>query len=98
MRKYYKSYETSWIARQLGRTVYSVRYKAVDLSLKKASPSVWKGNRGSNNAFRPTTRRASGMKTRRPSQRRRNQKAFKASSMMQTGRRPRRRMSRRISK
>ena len=51
MRKYYKRFETAWCARQLGRTVYSVRYKAVDLSIKKASPSVWKGNQGPKNAF-----------------------------------------------
>ena len=44
MRKYYRNHETSWCARQLGRTVYSVRYKASDLSIKKANPSVWKTN------------------------------------------------------
>jgi hypothetical protein len=54
MRKFYRNYETAWIARQLGRTVYSVRYKAVDLNLRKANPSVWKGNVGSPNAFRKT--------------------------------------------
>ncbi len=59
MRKYYRKFETTWIARQLGRTVYSVRYKAVDLSLKKASPSIWRGNKGSANAFRPTISRTS---------------------------------------
>ena len=73
MRKYYRNYETSWIARQLGRTVYSVRYKAVDLHIRKASPSVWKGNVGSRQAFktnwsRPTTRRTSTMR-RKPSRR-----------------------------
>ena len=35
LRKYYKHYPTSWIARQLGRTVYAVRYKASDVSIKK---------------------------------------------------------------
>lgn len=44
MRKYYRKYPTSWVARQLGRTVYSVRYKASDLSIKKARPSVWREN------------------------------------------------------
>lgn len=44
MRKFYRSYPTTWCARQLGRTVYSVRYKAVDLNIKKANPSVWKSN------------------------------------------------------
>ncbi len=53
MRKYYRGYETAWVARQLGRTVYSIRYKAVDLSLKKSNPSVWKGHKGSANAFKP---------------------------------------------
>ena len=51
MRKFYRTYETAWVARQLGRTVYSVRYKAVDLNIKKASPSVWRGNTGNKNAF-----------------------------------------------
>lgn len=65
MRKFYKKFETAWVARQLGRTVYSVRYKAVDLSIKKANPTVWRGNKGPANAFRlsspkrrPTPRRA----------------------------------------
>ncbi len=58
MRKFYRNYETAWIARQLGRTVYSVRYKAVDLNIRKASPTIWKGNTGNANAFhRPTTGR-----------------------------------------
>jgi hypothetical protein len=47
MRKYYKQYPTSWVARQLGRTAYAVRYKASDLSIKKARPSVWRANTGS---------------------------------------------------
>jgi len=70
MRKYYRRFETAWCARQLGRTVYSVRYKAVDLNLKKASPSVWKGNKGPVNAFkaygkpsRPTSRKAASRRT-----------------------------------
>lgn len=52
MRKYYRKFETAWCARQLRRSVYSIRYKAVDLSLKKANPSVWKGNKGPSNAFK----------------------------------------------
>ena len=44
MRKFYRNHETSWCARQLGRTVYSVRYKASDLNIKKANPSAWKSN------------------------------------------------------
>jgi len=66
MRKFYRKFETAWVARQLGRTVYSVRYKAVDMQLRKANPSVWKGNKGSSNEFtkaygkisRPAPRRA----------------------------------------
>ncbi len=54
MRKFYRNYETAWIARQLGRTVYSVRYKAVDLHIRKASPSVWRGNTGSPKSFNRT--------------------------------------------
>ncbi len=71
MRKYYRKFETTWVARQLGRTVYSVRYKAVDLNIKKANPSVWKGNKGAKNAFRPTTKRATSRKTTRNTKSRR---------------------------
>jgi hypothetical protein len=75
MRKFYRKYETSWIARQLGRTVYSVRYKASDLNIKKANPNVWKGNKGSKNAFnqfapKSSTRRRPA--TRTPKTRRSN--------------------------
>ncbi|KAA3631809.1 MAG: hypothetical protein DWP97_12240 [Calditrichaeota bacterium] len=97
MRKYYRRFETAWVARQLGRTVYSVRYKAVDLSLKKASPSVWRGNKGPANAFkkaygstaRKTTRRAT---TRRSTSRSRSWKASSAKT-----RRPRKAVARRKS-
>jgi hypothetical protein len=44
MRKHYRKSPTAWIARQLGRTVYSVRYKASNLSIKKARPSIWRAN------------------------------------------------------
>jgi hypothetical protein len=54
MRKYYRNNETKWCARQLGRTVYSVRYKASSLSIKKSNPSNWKGNTGT---YRPTKSR-----------------------------------------
>ncbi len=57
MRKYYRKYETAWIARQLGRTVYAVRYKAVDLNIKKASPTIWRGNKGPAKAFKSPTRK-----------------------------------------
>lgn len=46
LRKYYRCNETKWVARQLGRTAYSVRYKASSLSIKKYNPSQWKGNHG----------------------------------------------------
>ena len=73
MRKYYRKYPTAWIARQLGRTVYSVRYKASDLSIKKARPSIWRENSPTR---RKTTRKAAPRKrvtrtrrTRRPARR-----------------------------
>jgi hypothetical protein len=42
LRKNYRKNETAWVARKLGRTVYSVRYKASDLKIRKANPSTWK--------------------------------------------------------
>ncbi len=61
MRKYYRNNETAWCARQLGRSVYSVRYKASDLSIRKANPSKWKNPPKGKVYFgyktRPTTRR-----------------------------------------
>ncbi|HWR84260.1 MAG TPA: hypothetical protein VN285_13250 [Candidatus Deferrimicrobium sp.] len=81
MRKYYRSYETAWIARQLGRTVYSVRYKAVDLNIRKANPSVWKGNTGSSKSFDRTwskpSHRSSSYRKNRP---RRTTQSWKAKS------------------
>ena len=74
MRKHYRKFPTAWIARQLGRTVYSVRYKACDLSIKKASPSIWREN--ATPTRRKTTRKAAPRKrvsrtrkTRRPARR-----------------------------
>ena len=68
MRKYYRNNETAWVARQLGRSVYSVRYKASDLNIKKAAPSIWRGNKGVTSVrkskARPTkTRRAAARRT-----------------------------------
>lgn len=61
LRKHYRNHDTTWCAKQLGRTVYSVRYKACDLSIRKGSPSTWK-NPGKKVTFfaktKPTTRRA----------------------------------------
>lgn len=69
MRKYYRGYETAWVARQLGRTVYSVRYKAVDLSLRKSSPKTWKGHVGSANAFKKSEPRRKTVSRRTASKR-----------------------------
>ena len=52
LHKFYCRYETAWICRQLGRTVYSVRYKASDLCIRKANPSIWRGNKGKATAFK----------------------------------------------
>lgn len=52
MKKFYTKFETAWCARQLGRSTNSILHKAFELSLKKANPSVWKGNRGPANAFK----------------------------------------------
>jgi len=97
LRKYYRNNETSWVARQLGRSVYSVRYKASDLNIKKAAPSIWKGNKGVTKPARKargrkaTTRRRSASTRRRSTSRRRY-----ASPTRRTGRRTaRRRISRR---
>ncbi len=96
LRKYYRKFETSWIARQLGRTVYSVRYKASDLNVKKANPSVWKGNRGTKNAFSPksTTRRSTSRTTK--SRRTNRKRTYKATTRRRTSRtaKPRRRSRR----
>jgi len=72
MRKFYRNHETIWIARQLGRTVYSVRYKASDLNIKKASPSKWKTSPGTRKPSRPAARpkKRFGSSTRRPTSRR----------------------------
>lgn len=101
MRKYYRRFETAWCARQLRRTVYSVRYKAVDLNIKKANPSVWKGNRGPANAFskgfgtpvRKTTRRAT---TKRSTSRTR--RSWRASTTRKTSRKPKARRTTRRSR
>lgn len=63
LRKYYRNNETSWVARQLGRTVYSVRYKASDMGIKKSRPSVWRGQQGETQGRKAATSRRN---TRRP--------------------------------
>ena len=86
MRKYYRRFETAWCARQLGRTVYSIRYKAVDLHIKKANPSVWKGNKGPANAFRKSPTRKT---TRRATVKRSTTKrSWRASTTRRTTRKP----------
>ncbi len=65
LRRYYRNHDTSWCARQLGRTVYSIRYKASDLSIRKTNPSNWK-NPGKRVVF------VSKTKTRKPSRPRKN--------------------------
>lgn len=54
LRKNYRNNATKWVARQLGRTAYSVRYKASSLSIKKAKPSIWRANTRTN---RPSQQR-----------------------------------------
>ncbi len=85
MRKFYRNYETAWIARQLGRSVYSVRYKAVDLNIKKASPSVWRGNVGTPKAFtRPKDRKYPRQP--RKSRQRRTPRSWRTKGIKQTPR------------
>jgi len=98
MRKFYRNYETAWIARQLGRTVYSVRYKAVDLNLQKANPTVWKGNTGNPGAFRHSTTRqwSPNTGTRRTQPRRRSRtRSLRAGTPTRTTRQSRRRRTHR---
>ena len=103
MRKWYRRYETSWVARQLGRTVYSVRYKAVDLRIRKANPSVWKGQKGPANAFskgraygskrKPTTRKTASRRTTTRT------RSWRATSRRRVSRKPKaRRITRRRTK
>lgn len=65
LRKYYRFHDTSWCARQLGRTVYSVRYKASDLSIRKANPSKWKNPPKGKVTFGYKTKTTSRRKTTR---------------------------------
>ena len=67
MRKFYRNHETAWVARQLGRTVYSVRYKASDLSIKKTNPSKWVAT---SSTRKPARRTAAKKRYASPSRRR----------------------------
>ena len=69
MRKYYRNNDTEWVARQLGRSVYSVRYKASDLNIKKAAPSIYRGTKGATSAT--SARKASNRRTTRRTPKRR---------------------------
>lgn len=72
MRKNYRTHSTAWCARQLGRTVYSVRYKASDLSIKKGKPSVWKDTPTQKKTTRRATKRSWAKTTHRTSVRRKS--------------------------
>ncbi|MBU8934135.1 MAG: hypothetical protein KOO62_09010 [candidate division Zixibacteria bacterium] len=101
MRKFYRRYETAWIARQLGRTVYSVRYKAVDLCIKKASPSIWKGNKGAANSFRKSAPKRRPTNTRRAkTTRKTTTRKYKASTTRRTPKKAiaRRKTTRRVTR
>lgn len=95
MRKWYRRYETAWVARQLGRTVYSVRYKAVDLNLKKANPSVWRGNKGPSNAFKSSWGKSTRKTARRATTRRSTSRTRTWRASSSRTRRPRKAASRR---
>ena len=99
MRKYYRKFETAWVARQLGRTVYSIRYKAVDLGIRKASPTVWRGNKGSSNAFKASCKGTWSRKTTsrmtKPANRNTRSKTWRASTTKRKTRTAARRKTRR---
>lgn len=96
MRKYYRKFETAWCARQMGRTVYSVRYKAVDLGLKKSNPSIWKGNKGSATAFKACCKGRKTVARKTTAKRSTAKRTWRASSKRRTARKaaPRRRTRR----
>lgn len=99
MRKWYRRYETAWVARQLGRSVYSVRYKAVDLNIRKAKPSIWKGQKGPVNAFRKTSWRKPTSRKTASRRRTSRSRSWRATSRRRTTRRAKpRRTARRRSR
>ena len=93
LRKYYRNNETSWVARQLGRSVYSVRYKASDLNIKKAAPSVWKGNKGVTKPARKATGRKATTRKAASTRRSNNARRRYASPKRRTARASARRRS-----
>ncbi len=102
LRKNYRKFETAWVARQLGRTVYSVRYKASDLNIRKAKPTVWRGNTGGNikpatPKTRRTTKRRTAPKTRwaKPAKRRPTTRRAKSTRRPTRKASPRRKITRR---
>ena len=99
MRKFYSKYETAWVARQLGRTVYSIRYKAVDLGIRKASPTVWRGHKGTSNAFKASCKgnwqRKTTSRWNKPAKRTTRSKTWRASTARRKTRTAARRKTRR---
>lgn len=91
MRKFYRRFETKWVAHQMGRTVYSVRYKAVDMGIKKATPSVWRGNKGSTNAFKAVSKGRKTTTRKTATRRSTSSRGWRASSTRRTVRRTARR-------
>lgn len=87
MRKFYRRFETKWVAHQMGRTVYSVRYKAVDLGIKKATPSVWRGNKGNANAFKASCRGRKTTTRKTTAHRTSTHRSWRASTVRRTARR-----------
>ncbi|UCC43762.1 MAG: hypothetical protein JSU65_11655 [Candidatus Zixiibacteriota bacterium] len=92
MRKFYRNHSTAWIARQLGRTVYSVRYKASDLCIKKANPSAWKDNPSTKftRKYKTSSKKSWGSSTRRTTRNIRSRKNTRRASSRRTIRRRRR--------
>lgn len=52
LRKFYRRYDTTWLAKQLKRTRYGVLHKAKRLGLTKVVGGSYKGNKGDRYAYR----------------------------------------------
>jgi hypothetical protein len=52
LRKFYRRYDTTWLAKQLKRTRYGVLHKAKRLGLIKVADGSYKGNKGDRYAYR----------------------------------------------
>ncbi len=44
LRKYYRHMPTKWLERKLKRTAYSIRWRASQLQIRKARPTIWRAN------------------------------------------------------